>query len=195
MSSVVISGNTSGTITLDAPAVAGTTTLTLPATSGTVLTTASTGVVTQAMLSTNVAGNGPAFSAYNSNQAIGNNSFVKISNSNEVYDTNSNYDPTTNYRFTPTIAGYYIINGSVALAASSGFCTVAIFKNGSLAFAGGQAALLSGYTIVNVSSMVYFNGTTDYVELYCLQNSGLTLNTISGGAGYNIFNGALVRSA
>ncbi len=38
MSSVVISGNTSGTITLDAPAVAGTTTLTLPATSGTVLT-------------------------------------------------------------------------------------------------------------------------------------------------------------
>ena len=39
MSSVVISGNTSGTITLDAPAVAGTTTLTLPATSGTVITT------------------------------------------------------------------------------------------------------------------------------------------------------------
>jgi len=37
MSSVVISGNTSGTITLDAPAVAGTTTLTLPATSGTVI--------------------------------------------------------------------------------------------------------------------------------------------------------------
>lgn len=41
MSSVVISGNTSGTITLDAPAVAGTTTLTLPATSGTFITTGS----------------------------------------------------------------------------------------------------------------------------------------------------------
>ena len=40
MSSVVISGNTSGTITLDAPAVAGTTVLTLPAANGTVLTTA-----------------------------------------------------------------------------------------------------------------------------------------------------------
>ena len=39
MSSVVISGNTSGTITLDAPAVAGTTVLTLPATSGTIVTT------------------------------------------------------------------------------------------------------------------------------------------------------------
>ena len=41
MSSVVIAGDTSGTITLDAPAVAGTTVLTLPATSGTVLTSAS----------------------------------------------------------------------------------------------------------------------------------------------------------
>ena len=38
MSSVVISGDTSGSVTLQAPAVAGTTTLTLPATSGTVIT-------------------------------------------------------------------------------------------------------------------------------------------------------------
>jgi len=37
MSSVVISGDTSGAITLAAPAVAGTTTLTLPATTGTVI--------------------------------------------------------------------------------------------------------------------------------------------------------------
>ena len=39
MSSVIIAGNTSGTITLDAPNIAGTTTLTLPTTSGTVITT------------------------------------------------------------------------------------------------------------------------------------------------------------
>ena len=38
MSSVVISGDTSGTVTLAAPANAGTTTLTLPTTSGTVAT-------------------------------------------------------------------------------------------------------------------------------------------------------------
>jgi hypothetical protein len=44
MSSVVIAGNTSGTITLDAPAVAGTTTLTLPATSGTVVTKDTNGI-------------------------------------------------------------------------------------------------------------------------------------------------------
>jgi hypothetical protein len=41
MSAVVIAGDTSGSVTLNAPAVAGTTTLTLPTTSGTVLTTTS----------------------------------------------------------------------------------------------------------------------------------------------------------
>ena len=41
MSSVVIAGDTSGSVTLAAPAVSGTTTLTLPATTGTFLTTTS----------------------------------------------------------------------------------------------------------------------------------------------------------
>jgi hypothetical protein len=52
MSSVVIAGNTSGTVTLDAPAVAGTTTLTLPATSGTVALTASPTFTGQATIPT-----------------------------------------------------------------------------------------------------------------------------------------------
>jgi len=41
MASIVIAGDTSGTCTISAPAVAGTPTLTLPTTSGTVLTSAS----------------------------------------------------------------------------------------------------------------------------------------------------------
>ena len=53
MSSVIIAGDTSGTITLAAPAVSGTTTLTLPSTTGTVLTTGSTGqVINKASLPT-----------------------------------------------------------------------------------------------------------------------------------------------
>jgi hypothetical protein len=39
MSSIVISGDTSGSVTLDAPAIAGSTVLTLPATTGTVALT------------------------------------------------------------------------------------------------------------------------------------------------------------
>jgi hypothetical protein len=51
MSSVIISGDTSGAITLAAPSVAGTNTITLPANTGTVITTASSAVVTPTMLS------------------------------------------------------------------------------------------------------------------------------------------------
>jgi hypothetical protein len=46
MSSIVIAGDTSGTITLSAPAVAGSNTISLPAVTGTILTTAYTGAVT-----------------------------------------------------------------------------------------------------------------------------------------------------
>ncbi len=41
MASIVVAGDTSGTVTLAAPAVSGTTTLTLPTTNGTLVTTAS----------------------------------------------------------------------------------------------------------------------------------------------------------
>jgi hypothetical protein len=47
MSSVVISGDTSGAITLAVPAVAGTNTITVPAVTGTMLTTKSAGTVLQ----------------------------------------------------------------------------------------------------------------------------------------------------
>jgi len=47
MASIVVAGDTSGTVTLSAPAVSGTTTLTLPTTSGTVLTSASSVVSSQ----------------------------------------------------------------------------------------------------------------------------------------------------
>ena len=46
MASLVVAGDTSGTVTLAAPAVAGTTTLTLPTTSGTVVTDSATQTLT-----------------------------------------------------------------------------------------------------------------------------------------------------
>ena len=63
MSSVVIAGNTSGSVTLDAPAVAGTTVLTLPTTNGTLVTTGTTtgisgSAITTGTVATNVGGTG-----------------------------------------------------------------------------------------------------------------------------------------
>jgi hypothetical protein len=45
MSAIIVAGDTSGTVTLQAQAVAGTTTLTLPATSGTVVTKDTNGII------------------------------------------------------------------------------------------------------------------------------------------------------
>jgi hypothetical protein len=56
MSSVVISGDTSGSVTLSAPATAGSTVLTLPATSGTVVTTATSTGISGSAISTGTVG-------------------------------------------------------------------------------------------------------------------------------------------
>ena len=52
--SIVLQGSTSGSITLQEPAVAGSTVLDLPATSGTLITTGSSAAITQSMLATSV---------------------------------------------------------------------------------------------------------------------------------------------
>lgn len=151
MSSVVISGDTSGAITLAAPAVAGTNTVTLAAQTGTL----------------NAAG--PAFRASLSSQQTGVTSATntKIQFSTEDFDTNSNYDPTTNYRFTPTVAGYYQVNAMVAISGtglSGAFCS--IYKNGSFYLMSNYASSAIGTSYATVSGIVYMNGTTDYVEAY-----------------------------
>jgi hypothetical protein len=187
MSSIAVTASASGTgtVSLVAPVTNSDRTITLPDATGTMLSTATAGVPV----------NGPAFSAYNSNQAIANNTFTKLACSFEVFDTNSNYDNATNYRFTPTVAGYYQINGHVALAAALGIVAVSIYKNGGNFYSGSSAALNTGFTQANVSGVVYLNGSTDYVELYTFQNSGGSINTITASGPYNYFNGALVRSA
>ena len=188
MSSIVVAGDTSGTCTLQAPAVAGSTVLTLPAVSGTVITNTA-GVVTQAMLSTNVAGNGPAFSAtIGSAQAITLNTTTKIAYSGVEFDTNSNYNGTL-YRYTPTVAGYYQVSGGVQ-AAAAGQMELYLYKNGSFArlIAGIPASTLGVWG----SSLVSMNGSTDYIELYV--RTTVTTTLINSGA-YCYFQAAMVRSA
>jgi len=185
MAKLILNGATSGSISLESPAVSGTTTLTLPATSGTVITTGST-----------FAGTGPAFSAYQSTlQAVANATFTKVQFQTEEFDTNSNFDPTTNYRFTPTVAGYYQVNASVQNSGSiAGQSTVLIYKNGSAFKNGTSSPQNTAYLGVIVSALVYFNGSSDYVEIYFWQNSGGSVNTATG-APYTYFQASMVRSA
>jgi len=73
LSSIIVAGDTSGTVTLAAPAVAGTTTLTLPATTGTVALTASPTFTGQATIPTiNLTGGQITFPATQSASADAN---------------------------------------------------------------------------------------------------------------------------
>jgi len=93
---VKLSSTGGGSVTLTTPSTASDFTVTFPANTGNVVTTGSSAVVTQAMLGTNVAGNGPAFSAYlSADQTITSSTFTKVQLNAELFDTNSNFDTKT----------------------------------------------------------------------------------------------------
>jgi len=181
MSSVVISGNTSGAITLSAPDVSGTNTATLPAATGTVM----------------VSGNMPAFSAYAdaTTQTLANTTYTKILFQTEEFDTNNNFASS---RFTPTVAGYYQVNSQLLFPALAGLtCLVAIYKNGADFKEGTRTAIAAASSGgVYVSALVYCNGSTDYIEIYGQQASGISQNLAGGNNQFlNYFQASMVRSA
>jgi len=177
MSSIAVAGDTSGSVTLQAPAVAGSTVLTLPAVSGTVMV------------------NGPAFSATLGSQSLTAGVWTLATTSTEEFDTNSNYNNTGStvggipaYAFLPNIAGYYQFNGQMQLNGSSSGISTQYYKNGSTFKQGSYIPTTLSTASVAVSALIYLNGTTDYVQFYIY--SGSTMTTANA-----FFQAAMIRSA
>jgi len=140
---------------------------------------------------------GPAFSAYlASNQTVSNSTWTKATINTKEFDTNSNYDNTTNYRFTPTVAGYYQVNAAAGFLTSNWTgAAIAIYKNGSIYKSGGQssASIASGFENMTVSCLIYLNGSTDYIELYAYVTA--TTPAFAGGLTATYLQASMVRSA
>jgi hypothetical protein len=136
----------------------------------------------------------PAFSAYGNALSFPNSTWTKIPFQTEEFDTNNNFDSTTNYRFTPTVAGYYQVNCAIYFGFTTGSATLSIYKNGSEFKRGSANAGVSGGVMPISSCLVYLNGSTDYVEMYLFQNTG-TAQSSNGGSNLQWFNGSLVRGA
>jgi hypothetical protein len=171
--SLVLQSSGGGQITIQEPATASNFTQTLPAATGTV----------------QVSGNMPAFSAYLANgsvNALSAGAFTKCSFDTENFDTNNNFASS---RFTPTVAGYYQLNSGVATQGAPQEVICAFYKNGS-SYAYGVDNVTGGNSMC--SSIIYFNGSTDYVEVYAFsanaRNQAVTAN-------YSWFNGSMVRSS
>lgn len=139
----------------------------------------------------------PAFSAYsNATQSVTTATATKVAINTEEYDTNSNYDPTTNYRFTPTVAGYYQVNGVLRVGGSTITAAyIALYKNGSVYQRGTEYNQTLGVTQLTGSWLIYLNGSTDYIELYGLvSGTAVTFNYATNFA-TSFFQASMVRAA
>ena len=155
-------------------------TVTVPAVTGT------------AMVSANM----PAFSAYlSANQSgISQNTWTKATLNTEEFDTANCFDSTTNYRFTPNVAGYYQVNFTLWASSTNQYGSAvagSIYKNGSaykrttINLVGGSG----GTTPINevgtqVSAVIYMNGSTDYLEFYGYEYGYSANGIIEGGTTY-----------
>jgi len=152
--------------------------------------TASNFTVTVPAKTGTMAMDGPAFSAWaNATTSLVTGGYIKILFGTEDFDTNNNFASS---RFTPTVEGYYQISGSMQTA-SSAIAAAAIYRNGTQYKLGTYSGIAFVSGVYNVTSVVYLNGTTDYVELYGY--NGSTTQNITNAQTVTYFNGAMVRGA
>ena len=153
------------------------------------------GGVAQSDLAAGVAGTGPAFSVYrNGNQTVTAATFTKVQLDTEEFDTNSNFDSTTNYRFTPTVSGYYQVSAVVSFGTTSTITRALCFiaKNGNNYKTGSD---VNSSVFSNVATaLIYMNGSTDYLELFGWVNGAGTL-TFNGNISTVSMQAVLVRGA
>jgi hypothetical protein len=149
----------------------------------------------------------PAFGAWlSANQSVTGGVGTTLACNTEEYDTGGCYNNTGStvtlnglsvpaYSFCPNVAGYYIVNAGYQLGGVSSFsrALISCSKNGSthkrLVDLNASSNLLAGTTVI------YLNGTGDYVNFYGYISATGTLVFNGGSVDLTWVNGAMVRSA
>jgi hypothetical protein len=115
----------------------------------------------------------PAFEAkLGTNQSVNASAQTKVAIDTEVYDTDGCFD-TSNYRFTPTTAGKYLVYGAINMTPSSNNA----LNEGMASFQFNGTRTRTAYFNSNTShyavaynpfliEVLTFNGSSDYVELW-----------------------------
>ena len=107
-------------------------------------------------------------------QTISSGSNTKVQLDTEMIDTDNTFDSSTNYRWSPGVAGKYYMTGTVSLniASAGKYMQALIYKNGSLASYQQIVAEGTNATYTATADLIDDNDGDDYYELYIRQNTG-----------------------
>jgi len=148
MSSLTLSGDTSGSVVIQAPAVSGSTALTLPTTNGTIITNASSNALPIAAIQTT------SGTANSSTYLTGNGSWASISTAGGLNGAWSNVTATRALSTTYTNSTGYTI--MVSVSTSSQTSSIVGYVNGGAIF----AASWGGSSFQSTCVMAVPNGAT-----------------------------------
>jgi len=106
----------------------------------------------------------------------------------ETFDTKSEWDTDT-YRFTPTEAGYYLCSYKVRWENPNIgiFLGLYLYKNGARVEYNQKLIADTGNDpSQNDTALVYMNGTTDYVQIFCQHNHPIPRDISTGSENTNM---------
>jgi len=124
--------------------------------------------------------------ATNTDQAVG-ASNTKIQWENVIIDTISGWD-STNHRYTPSVAGYYLVGGVLRLRmdTTNQFANIQVKKNGSDAIANVIEAqynfnsdIINNSCLPSGSGLMLLNGSSDYIEMWIQGDEAMTAHDSS----------------
>ena len=155
------------------------------------LTRVRTGGITDANVTAvkvaNNALNVPAFHVtLSSDTSISNTTGTRVPFDTEIFDSDGTYDNSSNYRFTPAVAGKYCLYTSIRITATTDFNNFQVYiqKNGSTALFSNQAHF---HYETNKLIGIVDSDTNDYFDVFIYQDSGGSLNV--RGVSYETFFG------
>ena len=118
-------------------------------------------------------------------QSISSGTNTKVQLDTEMIDTDNTFDSSTNYRWSPGVAGKYYITAttSVNINVAGKYLQALIYKNGSLASYQQVVAEGNNATYNATADLIDDNDGDDYYELYIRQNTGgsISLNHSATG--------------
>jgi len=115
--------------------------------------------------------NTPSFQArISSTQDLSDASYTKMAAATEDFDTDGTYDHSTNYRFTPGVAGKFMFYGAANFDSSSTDdllqFRIALYKNGTRIMSTLNRPVSKHYNYTSNFNFIDTANTTDYYECY-----------------------------